>query len=293
LPRAVDHSLLRQMRRTAELRNRELVRRLNSFLQPVVLDYDLDVLPLTPAGNATERHLCKAYAKKANASFWREKLGDCPTDPVELQTLIRSRTMKKGGAGYVAPDQGSFPTMADMNRFVLEAGGIPTLTWLDGTSEGERSIKELFDAATSTGAAALGIIPDRNYTPGVKDEKLKNFYQVIEMADQRGFPVMVGTEMNAPGNKFVDSFETAELKPLLPLFLKGAHVIYAHSVLQHESGLGYLGDWSRRSFESVAAKNEFFEKVGRALSPSIEDRLSGLAPDITPERILPRLNAVP
>jgi hypothetical protein len=259
----------------------------------VVLDYDRDVLPLTPAGNVTERHLCEAYSKKANASFWREKLGDCPADAVKLQALIRSKMMKKGGAGYVAPDQGSFPTMADMNRFVLEAGGIPTLTWLDGNSEGERSIEELFDVAISTGAAALGIIPDRNYTPGVKDEKLKNLCQVIKIADQRGFPVMVGTEMNAPGNKFVDSFETAELKPLLPLFLKGAHVIYAHSVLQRESGLGYLGDWSRRSFASVAAKNEFLEKVGRALSPSIEDRLSGLPPDVTPERILSRINAVP
>ena len=40
--------------------------------------------------------------------------------------------MKQGGVGYVAPDRGSFPEMAKMNRFVAEAGAIPTVAWLDG-----------------------------------------------------------------------------------------------------------------------------------------------------------------
>ena len=40
--------------------------------------------------------------------------------------------MKRGGVGYVAPDRGSFPEMAKMNRFVAEAGAIPTVAWLDG-----------------------------------------------------------------------------------------------------------------------------------------------------------------
>jgi hypothetical protein len=69
------------------------------------------------------------------------------------------------------------------------------------------------------GAAALSIIPDRNYTPGVKDRKLENLHHVVEMARNRQFPIIVGTERNAPGNKFVDSFQTAELAPLLPVFL--------------------------------------------------------------------------
>ena len=94
------------------------------------------------------------------------------------------------------------------------------------------------------GAAALNIIPDRNYTPGVKDQKLQNLYDVVELAEKHHFPIIVGTEMNAPGNKFVDSFGTAELKPLAPVFLKGAHIVYAHSVLQRQSGLGYLSAWA-------------------------------------------------
>ncbi len=112
--------------------------------------------------------------------------------------------MKKGGAGYMQPGKDSFPLMADMNRFVQEVGAIPTLTWLDGTSEGEKAIEELIQVAKSSGAAAINVIPDRNFTPGVKDQKLQNLYDVVALAEKHHFPIIVGTEMNAPGNKFVD-----------------------------------------------------------------------------------------
>jgi hypothetical protein len=171
--------------------------------------------------------------------------------------------MKKGGVGYVQPGKGSFPLMAEVNQFILQAGAIPTLTWLDGTSDGERCIEELFEVAILHGAAALNIIPDRNYTPGVKDEKLKNLYQVVELAEKHHFPIIVGTEMNAPGNKFVDDFGSKELKPLVPIFLKGAYIVYAHSVLQRREGRGYLSDWAKQHFRTVAEKNAYFEKFGK------------------------------
>ena len=74
----------------------------------------------------------------------------------------------------------------------------------------------LFAVGMASGAAALNIIPDRNYTPGVKDQKLQNLLDVVALAEKEQFPVIVGTELNAPGNKFVDSFGTAELQPLVP-----------------------------------------------------------------------------
>ncbi|HZF01598.1 MAG TPA: hypothetical protein VE344_06840, partial [Methylomirabilota bacterium] len=289
-PRAIRHPLLAQMHRTAEARNRELIRLVNVFLKPVELDYDKDVLLLTPNGNATERHICEAYSKKGGTNFWKEKIGDRPSDPAKFQALIRAKTMKRGGPGYVQPDKGSFPLLAEMNRFVLDSGAIPTLTWLDGTTDGERAIEELFETEMTTGAAALAIIPDRNYTPGVKDEKVKNLYDMVALAEKYGFPVIVGTEMNAPGNKFVDSFETAELAPLVSVFLKGAHIIYAHSVLQRESGLGYLSDWAKRNFKSVAAKNDFYKKLGRQLQPANENKLRGLPSDVTLENIFAKIN---
>ena len=289
-PRQIQHPLLAQMRRTAEQRNRELVARVNAFLHPVGLDYEKDVLPLTPNGNATERHVCEAYSKKGDPEFWRQKLGNCPVNPIELQALIRSKTMKKGGVGYMQPDSGSFPLMANMNRFILECGAIPTFAWLDGTSEGEQCIEEYFEVGKSSGAAALNLIPDRNYTPGVKNQKLQNLYAVVELAQKHHFPVIVGTEMNSPGNKFVDSFATAELSPLAPVFLRGAYIVYAHSVLQRQSGLGYLSDWAKKAFPSVADRNEFFEKLGRDLRPATEDRLHGLTANTTSVQILAKIH---
>ncbi len=292
---ALRHPFLAQMRAAAAQRTREVLTRVNTYMRPVELDYDKDVVPLTPKGNATERHLCEAFERKAGevfpdatrrAAYWKDKLGDAPPAGSKLQNLLRAKTMKKGGVGYVQPGQGSFPIMADMNRFVLEADAIPTLTWLDGTADGEKSLDELFATGIASGAAALNIIPDRNYTPGVKDQKLQNLYEVVQAANKHHFPIVVGTEMNSPGNKFVDSFGTAELAPLVPVFLRGAHIVYAHSVLQRQAGLGYLSPWARKNFPDAATKNAFFERLGRELQPANEARLQGLTAQATPDQII-------
>ena len=293
--RNAQHPFLTKVRSAAEKRIHNMLALVNGYLKPVQLDYEKDVAPLMPNGNATERHLCEAYERKAAqvfpdpvklAAYWREKLGSAPPAGVQLQSLIRAKTMKMGGVGYVQPDSGSFPTMAEMCSFALELGAIPTLAWLDGTSEGEASIEELFEVAAATGTAALNIIPDRNYRRGVKDQKLQNLYDVVALAERYDFPVIIGTEMNAPGNKFVDSFGAPELDPVLPVFHKGANIIYAHSVLQRRAGMGYLSPWARKTFASTAEKNAFFERLGRELHPSSEEKLGDLTPETVPEEIL-------
>jgi hypothetical protein len=170
----VQHPFLVDMRKRAADRTRELLERVNAYMKPLELDYERDVVPLTPKGNVTERHLCAAYAAKGNAELWKQKLGDAPTDPAKLQNLIRARTMKKGGVGYVQPGKDSFPLMADMNRCTLDCGAIPTLAWLDGTSDGEQCLDELLDVAAASGTGnsvvqlrervdrlerAIGIVP--------------------------------------------------------------------------------------------------------------------------------------
>ena len=302
-PDGSEGEFLLNLRETARKRNMGLIGRLNEYLRPVELDYERDVLVLTPSGNATERHICLAYARKAEEKFgdesslrkfWAEKLGseaeslDMP-ESKELLNLIRAKTMKQGGVGYVKPGEGSFPLMADVNRFALAAGAIPTVTWLNGISDGEQAIEELLAVAMSSGAAAINIIPDRNFTPSVKDEKLKNLYDVVELAEKLGLPVIVGTEMNSPGQKFVDSFESKELSPLVPVFLKGAYIVYAHSVLGRQCGLGYTSDWAKNNFENVAEKNEFFRTLGESLAPEQEDVLAGLGSDVTAQEILDKV----
>ncbi|MFH1613867.1 MAG: hypothetical protein ABIG61_02125 [Planctomycetota bacterium] len=296
-------SFLNMLRSTAQRRNIELVSRVNQYLRPVVLDYERDVVPLTPSGNATERHICLAYVKKAvevfNSSddlarFWSEKLSvesdelDLPDGP-RLQGIIRTKTMKQGGVGYVQPDTGSFPRMAQTNEFILAAGAIPALTWLSGFSQGEKAIERLLDVAMDSGVAAINIIPDRNFTPGIKDEKLANLYHIVNIAQSRNLPVVVGTEMNSPGQKFVDDFDSEELAPLLPVFLKGAYIVYGHSVMQRRCGLGYISRWAQSRFSCSAEKNSFFEEIGAVLEPKAEHLLDGLDETATPNQILKKI----
>jgi hypothetical protein len=295
---------LTNLRELAQQRNQDLMGRVNKHLAPVELDYERDVLILTPSGNATERHICLAYARKAremynddNAlqQYWTEKL-DVDVTSLELPesrdllNTIRAKTMKRGGVGYVLPDKGSFPLMADTNQFILAAGGIPTITWLDGTSEGEKAIEELLDVSKASGAAAINVIPDRNYGTGHGEEKLANLYSVIELAQKLNLPIVVGTEMNSPGQKFVDDFDTEELSPLVPVFLKGAYIFYAHSVLQQQCGLGYTSEWAKNNFKDVEKKNEFFQTVGNSLQPQHEDKLGGLSEDVTAQEILDKIS---
>jgi hypothetical protein len=294
-----QQGFLAGLRQTAQQRNRDLMGRVNKHLSPVELDYEKDVLTLTPSGNATERHICSAYARKAAeifekpeelANFWSEKLGMEVTasqlpDSRDLLNAIRAKTMKRGGVGYVQPGKGSFPHMADTNHFILASGGIPVHTWLDGTSDGEKAIGELLEVAMSTGAAAINVIPDRNYTPGASSIKLDNLYHVVELAEKLHLPVVEGTEMNSPGQKFVDDFASKELEPLVPVFLKGAHIIYAHSVLQGKCGLGYTSGWAKKNFKNVAGKNKFFEQLGSLLKPEQQDNLASLSEDMTPREI--------
>jgi len=298
-----QENFLAGLRETAQRRNRDLMERVNKHLRPVDLDFERDLLTLTPSGNATERHMCSAYARKALeifgrpqelADFWSEKLSmEITTSQLpesrDLLNAIRAKTMKRGGVGYVQPGKGSFPLMADTNNFILAAGGIPVHTWLDGTSDGEKAIAELLEVAMSTGAAAINVIPDRNYTPGASSVKLENLYHVVELAEKLHLPVVEGTEMNSPGQKFVDDFASKELEPLVPVFLKGANIVYAHSVLQRKCGLGYTSEWAKRSFENVAGKNKFFEELGSSLKPEIEDNLGGLSEETAAREILEKV----
>lgn len=306
-----NEAFLARLKDIAQERNRGVLSRVNPFLAPVTLDYDRDVLPLTPKGNATERHLCAAFDNKSRevfpdrasrAAFWSSKLGidltklDAILDNApELQGLIRAKTMKRGGVGYVQPNGPDFPDMDEFSRFVLEAGAIPTFGWLDGTSEGEQAIDELLDAVLATGAAAVNIIPDRNWNikdPAVRKAKVDKLYSFVELARSRDLPIIVGTEMNAYGNRFVDDFAAPEMAPLMETFLDGALIAYAHTVLQAKAGMGYLSTWAKKSFSSIKEKNAFYRWAGEAIEPADANILAGIGPAMTVEEIRGAITAL-
>jgi hypothetical protein len=98
--------------------------------------------------------------------------------------------------------------------------------------------------------------------------------------------------MNSPGQKFVDDFASRELSRLLPVFLKGAHIVYAHSILQRQGQLGYTSEWAINHFPETAAKNDFYEKIGKTVQPTHEKYLGKFDQNSTPTKILDELQRV-
>ena len=297
--------LLPQLKETAQQRNQTMLARINPHMGPVQLDYEGDVLPLTPDGNATERHLCIAFDRKARevmpdkderAAFWAERLGgdvvavkDMFEEAPVFQAFLRSKVMKAGGVGYVKPEGPDFPGFNAVTEFIVEAGAIPTYGWLDGTSTGERDIEELLDLAMSQGVAAINIIPDRNWNikdPDTRAKKVAELHRIVALAVERDLPVLVGTEMNAYGQRLVDDFEAPEMAPLVEPALDGALIMYGHTALQARCGMGYTSAWSHSRFGSASEKNAFFRALGEQTAPGQWKTLDSAGPEMTPEEVL-------
>ena len=291
---------LASMRARAERRNREMAARVNAYLDPVMIDYDLDVLPLTPAGNVTERHMLLAYICAADrtfggsdaqkVAFWAEKLGSSTEqiaamigDYAKFSNLVRSKLMKRGGVGYVQPSPEAFPTVAEFHAMIVACGALPCATWLDGTTAGEQAIDELLDLLIGQGAVALNIIPDRNWNiadPETRAFKVAKLHEIVHIAAARDLPINVGTEMNAPGNKVVDDFDVPEMAPVKQAFLDGARFIYGHTVMQRALGLGYQSEWAQTHLPARRERNDFYTTVGYRVPPGTDGlaRLRELAP---------------
>ena len=275
---------LRYLKETAQKRNKSVLKRVNSYLQPVAIDLEKDVLPLTPSGNPTERHLVMAYAIKADqifsdrieqVKFWSEKL-DISPEKVEnflnhkpdFYDFIRSKLMKHGGVGYVKPDVGDFPTLEQVTDMILDLGAIPSFSWLDGTRSGEKDPKELLDFCEAKGIETLFIVPDRNWDLPDKEEshlKLAKLYEIVEEAKRREIPIFVGTELNKFGQKFVDEFESPALTPLTPYFIRSAWMLWGHIIMEKSSQRGYTSEWAKKTFQDRKVRNRFYYQVGQTV----------------------------
>jgi hypothetical protein len=300
-------AILNDLSARAARRNRDMTVRLNEFLAPVCVDYERDVLPLTPAGNATERHMLVAYAKAAEAApqgpdaFWAQKLGlpqeqivSLRANPASFQNTVRSKLMKRGGVGYVQPGPSTFPTVEEFHSLIVACEALPCATWLDGISTGEQAMQELLEMLISKGVVALNIVPDRNWNikdPEVKKTKVANLYQVVELAGKLNLPLNIGTEMNAPGLKLVDDFDAPELAPVQDAFLDGAYFIYGHTMLQRAAHLGYQSAWAKQHLPGRAERNAFYTRLGKLTPPGMSGfkKLNGFNNSSSPDQILAAL----
>lgn len=303
-------AVLADMRRRAAERNRDVVARVNAYLAPVAVDYDRDVLPLTPSGNATERHMLVAYdvaarrafpAREALLAFWGGKLGLAPEavgafmgDEPFPHDAIRSKLMKCGGPGYVEPGPETFPELSTVAAAITAGGGLPIWTWLDGTSTGESAPEELGELLLRHGAAGLTLIPDRNWNlrdPDERATKIARMNEIISLAQALDLPVLVGTEMNKAGQKLVDDFEAEPLRPWWDTFVRGADFIYGHTALQRALGRGYGSEWTQRQLPGRRERNAFYSAVGAVLAPGAAGlaALAGWADAVTPDALLARI----
>lgn len=297
-------TIVDELRMQSAARNRALIARVNAYLDPVAVDYDVDVLPLTPAGNATERHIVVAYIRAAErsfdnaASFWAERLGltlaaceKAMTDSAGFQNTVRSKLMKRGGPGYMQPDIGTFPHVERLHELAHLCRALPCAAWLDGSSEGEQAMDELLTLLVSKGVVALNIIPERNWNfadAAVAAAKQQKLYEVVELAQQFDLPLNIGTEMNSFGQPIVDNFDAPALAPVRDAFLDGAYFIYGHTVMERWLGMGYQSAWAADFLPTRAHRNAFYSIIGRRTPPGEAGRqlLSQLHPEMSPPEVL-------
>lgn len=284
---------LADLRQRARQRNLDLVERINPQLPDVAVDYEKDVLPLTPLAGATERHIIRAYLNRSQAlfgtpegvaAFWSGVLGK-PAEALlpilgtpAMEEAMRSKLVKRGGLGYVQPSEDAFPPMDEFIAWVLSCGAVPMITWLDGTSAGEKDGRAMLECLRAKGAAALNIIPDRNWNLAdaqAKAVKVANLRAIVTAADAMGLPINIGTEMNRAGLPFVDDLSGPVLSEFKGSFLRGARIMVGHSLLARYAGVSYTTYAAPRP-----AKNALFESVGALppLTAPIAGRLREMGP---------------
>lgn len=299
---------LARYRRQANERNVALVRRINGRLPEIAIDYEKEVVRLTPAGCPTERHIVRAFRLKAEAmfessprlfEFWAELMNQTPaeieklySDTPGLENRIRSILVKAGGVGYERPTRKTFPPVDDFINWVLACRAIPMATWLDGTSKGEENILEMLECMNAKGACALNIIPDRNHNisdPDARAVKLQKLADAVNAAEQLRMPINIGTEMNKQGQPFADDTQCDALRPHHRAFLRGARIMVGHTWLSRFAGFSYVGEAAKAEFgNDIAQKNEFFESVGSL--PPLTVLLAGRLEDMGREKAFARIH---
>ncbi|HEY60722.1 MAG TPA: hypothetical protein G4N92_08600 [Anaerolineae bacterium] len=307
-------TILKDMRQRADKRNRDMTERLNAYLNPVIIDYDQDVLPLTPAGNATERHMLVAYIQAAKRTgldltgFWagklgveRKKMNPLIADAAEFFKTVRKKLMKRGGIGYVQPSPETFPTAEEFHEMVVSCGALPTICYLNGTTEGEQCMEELLEILTRKGVVAMNMIPnlaipDHQIEPNNSSlirQRCELLKHTAKLAKEFDLPLHIGTEMNSYGQRLVDDFTTPELEPLRQAFTDGAFFVYGHTLLQQALGLGYQSEWAKAHLPRRAVRNAFYIQVGYLTPPGFLGMkiLKKLNPTMEPKEVLAHLKS--
>ena len=222
-----------------------------------------------------ERHIAKAirviiedrYPAAAERKLFYTQLFDgVPksniNDQVAIENEIRGKLLKAGGAAFVPESPESFPSIDDIQDFILKAGGIPCYPVLLDDRKGNLITKfegnwEKMDMyLKSMNVHALELIPSRNSIA-----KLREFVQFFSEKD---YTISFGSEHNTPGLFPLEvKIDGEQVLPddLKEVAYKGACVIAAHQYLHAKNLDGYVLENGDRTAYSV----QQLEELGNAV----------------------------
>jgi len=165
-----------------------------------------------------------------------------PGNPAQIENEIRSRLLKKGGAGYIAEDTATFLPVVEVRDFILRSGGIPCYPVLLDNPNGEltgfeHEKNKLAKALESMYVFAIELIPGRN--------DCSFLHEYSEFFFRKGFLVLYGTEHNTP--ELAPLRVSCREKVSLPENLKriswqSACVVAAHQYLVARGKEGYCSE---------------------------------------------------
>lgn len=233
-----EGKFFKKMKEISQNRNKKVIEKLNKYLGEITIDYERDVLPLTPSKNPTERHIIKSLREKSEKilgekvdEYWEEilkipekKIKDLRINkPEDFEEILRGKLIKYGSPGYIEPEKENFPEFDEVVKMTEKAGALPVGTWLDGTNPGEENPEFLIELLKEKGIKGITIIPERNWNIKDKKEKeikLGKLEEFMNVCKKIEMPVICGTEMNKYGQPFVDNFKAPEISIYLPYFIE-------------------------------------------------------------------------
>lgn len=222
---------LKNIRTAREKRSRAMTAKLNEIMRPhgIVIDFDMDVVPLSCAadgGEVTERHILFALAHKIIEKLGRgQALIDFLEIPLALKLSDTQKTLLgdtqcdiyaydllnvlKGGFVsqiYIDSTTDETPDVREAVKAIKSWGAIPSYCYLGDVAAsptGDKKaqtfedayLKIVFEECKAIGFVAVAFMPSRN--------TIEQLERVMKLCEEYGFMQISGEDINQPRQSFI------------------------------------------------------------------------------------------
>ncbi|MDD5111931.1 MAG: hypothetical protein PHG85_05255 [Candidatus Altiarchaeota archaeon] len=249
--------------------------------EKIKIGYDRDIVPLTfregdnkrNTGNATDRHLMIALARKINASVPGERKADFVealfgraltekektklSNEEDFKDVLRDGLLKPKDKApnsvLIKPDERECSSIREVSAKIKKLGGIPVYAYLgDKTCDEDNNLEEIVKYLAKNGVEGIAIMPHRN-TP----EQIR---RVSELAEKYDLLIISGVDINRAEQPLIHHRATAAE---YPGFRVAANAMIGHERLSLFGDCGFcsgaIGDFMPKKRERLA----FLSEVGR------------------------------